>query len=140
LGPEFFSRAGRLLRSGSVCLGHCADLRDRRIDLSDAFGFGLERFGDLAESPVDFPDLRDDLAERGRQLSADVSALPAATDGIGDQFGGLRGGVGGRWAEPLTSSATTLKPAPAWPARAASTAAFNAASATDNLPALACWP
>ena len=127
-GARLLRRGGDLLGRGRRLLGDAGDLADRRGDLADPRGHVLDRAADPHERLAGLLDDRrrprlgaaravlDDLDDRDRLRSGSRrSAARSRRPRCCDSSASLR-----------TSSATTAKPRPCSPARAASIAAFSA--------------
>jgi hypothetical protein len=118
---------GGLFDQGGVLLGGLVHLQDRFVDLFDPRGLFPAGGGDLGDDVADFLDRGDDLLrvwpERSTSLppSSTLATLSVIRALISLAASALR------WASLRTSPATTAKPRPCSPARAASTAAFRPA-------------
>ena len=122
LGGALRRAAGGLGDAGDVA-GDLVGARGRLADVAaDLAGRGrllLDRRGDRGLDVVDLGDDRADLADRrDRVLRVALDRLDLAAD--------VLGGLAVLRASSLTSLATTAKPLPASPARAASIVAFSA--------------
>ncbi len=107
-------------------LGGLVHLVDRVVDLREPGGLLLGRGGDLGDDAVDGlhlgGDLLQGLAGRADQLDAGLHLAGGIANGILISLAASAE----RWARARTSWATTAKPRPLSPARAASTPAFRA--------------
>jgi hypothetical protein len=117
---------GGFLDHGGVALGDLVHLVDGGVDLVEAGGLFLRGLGDLGDQAVDLGDLADDAAER--LPVSPTSRAPRSTWAVLLAIRVLisLAASAERWARARTSWATTAKPRPASPARAASTPAFSA--------------
>ena len=109
-----------------IALGDLIHLGDGGIDLLDTLRLLASGSGDFRDKRVGRAHLLGDLRERLLYLGRALRSLSTVDDRRLDLVRCLLGGGGAPLASDRTSSATTAKPAPASPARAASTAALRA--------------
>ena len=126
LSDERVARRRRFLDHRRVLLGDLVHLVDGGVDLLQAGGLFLGAGGDLGDDGVDLGHLGDDPLQRLAGLP--TSATPCSTCAVDAEISALisLAASAERWASARTSEATTAKPRPASPARAASTPAFSA--------------
>ncbi len=127
MGIQLRGGTGAFLGVRGVGLRDLVHLGHGDVDLANPVALFLGGRGDAGNEVIHFADVLHDRGKRGGDLGADVHAARALLHGVFDLRGGFLGGLGAALGEAAnTSSATTAKPMPASPARAASTAALRA--------------
>src|SRR5471032_3329960 len=119
-------RRCRLLDQGGVLLGHLVHLADGGVDLLDAAALLQAGRDYLAHDVADAGDAVDDGLHAGAGLGDQAAASATRSPELPISPLISLAAAAERCARLRTSVATTAKPRPCSPARAASTAAFNA--------------